>query len=71
MKIPFFNRKKKRQLLIPNSKPLEQSVVRSIRASAFFLNTSEKEKDQLFQEVMQEVNQEQKKVVEEFGQASV
>jgi hypothetical protein len=64
MKFPFFNRKKKQ----PKYK---EGVVSNMRASTFFLSAPEKEKGQLLDKVLKEVNQEQKEIVEEFGEAAV
>jgi len=65
MKFPFFKKRKK-----AIAKPLKSGSIQDIRASAFFLDTLAKEKDELFDVVLEEVNREQKEIVEEFGRAN-
>jgi len=55
---------------MPMAQSLEEGVVvQGARASAFFINSSNADKKRLFEKVLNEVNQEQKEVVKEFGEA--
>ena len=62
MKIPFLQPKKKSSSQLP-----KEGIVSDMRASAFFLHAPKKEKGRLFDEVLKEVNHEQKTIVEQFG----
>ena len=67
MKIPFLKKKNAQK----SPKPLRAGNVYGVRASAFFLEYPNKEKDQVFDKVLEEVNNEQREIVEEFGKTTV
>ena len=70
MKIPFFKKRKKKQYIVspsPSKPSKEGMVVRGEKASTFFVKASDDEKDKFLDEVLEEVNKEQKAVVDEFG----
>lgn len=67
MKFPFIKKNKKLSIVEPLQ---EGKRIKKMKASALFVSSSDEEKHALFQKALEEVNKEQKEVVDRYNKAT-